>query len=135
MVSCSSDGEGNKSSSCGRIGVRPYWVLLLSVVIRAVHQVGAAVFLTFYLTGTGGRMPAGYLYLAVISGILLLATEAMRHRQIYRETAGIATLVKVCLIGLAFHGILPATVTVPAAFVLAALAAHLPKEIRHRLLY
>ena len=43
-------GETQKSMVCekntmGRIGDRPYWVLNLSILIRAVHQVGASVFL------------------------------------------------------------------------------------------
>ena len=33
----------------GQTGYRPFWVLKLSIFIRAVHQVGAAVFLAAFL--------------------------------------------------------------------------------------
>lgn len=132
---CSSGGDVDKKGRCGRIGNRPYWVLLLSVAIRAAHQVGAAVFLASYLVLPAGLAPAGYLFLVIISGAALMGTEAMRHRQIYREVAGVGTLLKLVLIGLAFHGFLPKGPAVLAAFLLAALAAHLPREVRHRLLY
>lgn len=33
----------------GRIGERPLWVLNLTLLVRAAHQIGAAVFLTFFL--------------------------------------------------------------------------------------
>lgn len=121
--------------ACGRIGNRPYWVLLLSVVIRAVHQVGAAVFLTSFLFDWAHGPPVIYLAVATASGVVLLCTEALRHRQFYRELAGVSTLVKLVLIGLAYHHYLPGIGTVLAAFTLASVAAHLPREIRHRLLF
>ncbi len=116
----------------GRIGARPYWVLLISVAIRAIHQVGAAVYLTsFIIEGIAGP-PEFYLGMAVLSGFLLFFTESLRHRQLYREISGLGTFVKLLLLGAAYHHILPAPQTVLAAFVLASLTAHLPKDIRHR---
>ncbi len=117
----------------GRIGDRPYWVLLISVAVRAVHQVGAAVYLTsFIIEGIAGP-PEFYLGMAVLSGILLFFTESMRHRQIYREISGLGTFAKLLLLGVAYHQILPAPQTVLAAFVLSSISAHLPKDIRNRL--
>jgi len=123
------------SAVTGRIGNRPYGVLLFSVVLRAVHQVGAAVYLTsFIIEGISGP-PGLYLGMAVISGVALFITESMRHREIYREISGFGTFAKLLLLGAAYHQVLPATQTVLAAFVLASLSAHLPKDVRHRLLY
>ncbi len=125
----------NDQPMCGRIGNRPYAILLVSVAIRAAHQVGGAVVLCAVLFDLSGSTVFPYLVLASVSGVLLVATEAMRHRQIYRETAGVSTAVKLALLGLAYHGYLAEGWAVPVAFVIAALAAHVPREIRHRLLY
>ncbi|MBT8354561.1 MAG: hypothetical protein KJO60_08565 [Desulfofustis sp.] len=119
----------------GPVGPRPYWVVLVSVVIRAIHQIGGAVYLSSFLLDEIVGPPAFYLWLAVISGVALVGTETMRHRQLYREVAGLATIFKVVLLGIAFHGYLPETATVVVAFFAAALAAHLPKNIRHRLVF
>jgi hypothetical protein len=59
----------------------------------------------------------------------------MRHRALYREVGGLATLVKLALLGVAYHGYLPATAMVTSAFFIAAIAAHLPKNLRHRLVF
>jgi len=49
-------GEDCENSvKMGRIGYRPYWALNLSILIRAAHQVGAAVFLAAYLLDAMGR--------------------------------------------------------------------------------
>jgi hypothetical protein len=119
----------------GRIGDRPYGVLLASVAVRAVHQVGGAVFLASFLVDRQGGPPVFYLWLVMLSGVVLAATEVMRHRQWYRELAGVSTAVKLLLIGAAYHRYLPETPAILAAFLLAAVAAHMPREIRHRLLY
>ncbi len=118
----------------GRIGDRPYWVLNLSIIIRAVHLVGAALFLASFLLD-GVHLPSLYLVIVFVSGAALFFTEWMRHRQICRELSGVSTLIKVVLLGAAYHGFLPASTTVLSAFVLAALSAHAPKQVRHRLLY
>ncbi len=117
----------------GRIGARPYWVLNLSISIRALHQVGAAVFLASFLVEEITAPPVVYLFLVAISGVALVVTEAMRHRQIHRELSGAITLVKLLLLGAAYHDFLPATPTVLVAFVIASLGAHAPKAIRHKL--
>jgi hypothetical protein len=119
----------------GRIGTRPYWVLNLSIVIRAIHQVGAAVFLASFLLVGIIQPPPLYLFMGCVSGIVLVVTEAMRHRQIHRELSGAITLVKLLLLGIAFHRFMPATQTVLIAFVLASIGAHAPKYIRHKLLF
>ena len=119
----------------GKTAYRPFWVLNLSIGIRAIHQVGAAVFLAAYLLDDGNIPPAFYFTLAVLSGVALVFTEAMRHRQLYREIAGICTIVKLLLIGAAFHNILPATGAVLAAFILASVSSHAPKMFRHRILF
>lgn len=123
------------SPEMGRIGDRPYWVLNLSILIRAAHQVGAAVFLAAYLIDALPDPSTFFVVLATASGVLLLGTEWLRHRQIFRETAGVITLVKVPLLGVAFHGFLPQWQTVLLVFVVASIGAHAPKKVRHRLLY
>ena len=133
-----SESELNRvdsSAQLGRVGDRPFWVLSVSILLRAVHQVGAAVFLASYLID-GIEEPASvYVVLTLVSGILLLITEGMRHRQMYREVSGLGTVVKLILLGAAYHGWFPETVTILAAFLIASIAAHAPKIIRHRLLF
>lgn len=124
-----------KIARLGKIGYRPFWILKLSILLRAIHQVGAAVFLASYLLDTIPGPPSVYVYLALCSGVLLLMAEWMRHREIYRELSGASTFAKLVLLGLAYHGFFPATATVLAAFFLASIASHAPKQYRHRLLY
>ena len=119
----------------GRIGSRPVWVLQLSFLVRAAHQVGAAVFLSFWLIEGSPALPAGYLRLVYGTGIALGLSEWLRHRQLYREVSGLATGLKLVLLGLGAHGIIAQKHSVLLAFVLAALAAHAPKLVRHRLLF
>lgn len=109
-------------------------MLVLSIAIRAGHQVGAAVFLTYYLLGPLDQLPNAATFLAMASGVALVATEWLRHRQLYRELAGLVTLGKCVLLGAAVHGVLPGMPTVLLVFVLASMGAHAPKQIRHRLL-
>lgn len=137
---CYGDGMslGKKSTqkeSMGRIGERPYWVLNLSIVIRALHQFGAAVFLTTFLFKDDFVLPAFYLYLVFASGFALIFTEWMRHRQVFREVSGIATFMKLMLLGAAFHEFLPMTATVVFTFLLASICSHAPKKVRHKLIY
>jgi hypothetical protein len=106
-----------------------------SIFIRALHQVGAAVFLAVFLLPGKPDLPLFYLVLAGITGVLLMTTEMLRHRQLLREPAGLATLVKLALMGMAVHNWLPAAPAMLAAFVLAAFFAHAPKHIRHRRLF
>lgn len=127
--------EFDKADRMGRIGNRPYWVLNLSIGIRALHQIGAAVFITAYLLDEIGSPPPVFLGLVFISGIALVFAEWLRHRQLLREFSGVITLVKLLLIGCAYHGFLPTTPTMVAAFLLASIGAHAPKLIRHRLLF
>lgn len=129
-------GDGcENSEKMGRIGDRPYWILNLSLVIRALHQVGAAVFLAAYLLDAVPGPPLVYVIIALVSGGLLLGTEWLRHRQIFRELAGMITIAKLLLLGAAYHGFLPPPTTVLLAFVVASLGAHAPKKVRHRLLF
>ncbi|WP_020678306.1 hypothetical protein [Geopsychrobacter electrodiphilus] len=129
------DSEHGNSPRMGRIGNRPYWLLNLSLPIRAAHQVGAAVFLAAYLLNVLPGPPRLYVGIALISGGLLMLSEWLRHRQIFREVAGLITLTKILLLGAAYHGYLPTTETVLLAFVIASIGAHAPKNVRHRLLF
>ncbi len=122
-------------SRLGPVVPRPYWLVLVSVAIRALHQVGSAVYLSSFLLDDILGPPPFYLWLAIGSGLALMATEALRHRALYREVAGLATILKVVLLGIVFHGYLPGTSTVLVVFIFAAIAAHLPKNLRHRLLF
>jgi hypothetical protein len=126
------EGQGN---IMGRIGARPFWVLGLSIFTRAIHLVGAGVVLTFFLLFEGAKVPFAFTLLTVGSGLLLLFTEWLRHRQIWRELAGVATFVKVILLGAIFHSFFPGRETMLFVYVLASVAAHAPKLVRHRLLF
>ena len=124
-----------KETKLGRIGSRPYWVLLVSILVRAGHQIGAAIYLAAFLLDEIVHPPSSYLVIVFSSGVALFLTEWMRHRQICREFSGVTTIIKLLLLGAAYHGFLPAQIAVPAAFVLASIGAHAPKMIRHRLLF
>ena len=126
------DGS-EKNKRLGRIGDRPSWVLNVSILIRALHQVGAAVFLAAFLLDTIPGPPMLYVMIALLSGCLLLVSECWRHRQLFRELAGLVTVVKILLLGAAYHGFLPLPATVLLVFVLASIGAHAPKTVRHRL--
>jgi hypothetical protein len=131
----SNENGFEESVKMGRIGSRPYWVLNVSLLVRAVHQVGAAVFLAAYLLDAIPGPPAVYMVIALVSGGLLFVSEWLRHRQSYREVSGMTSMVKVLLLGAAYHGFLPMQGTVLLVFVVASIAAHAPKRVRHRLLY
>jgi len=117
----------------GRIGSRPFAVVVLAVIVRALHQIGAAVFLAAYLLDISP--PSPFTILAIVSGAVLIMTEWMRHRQLYKEISGICTLLKLGLLGMAYHGFGPEAVLVVAAFFLASIGSHAPKPYRHRLLF
>lgn len=119
----------------GRKGDRPYWVFIFSIFVRAIHQVGAAVYLGSFLLGNTIDLPLLYLIIVSVSGLILLMTEGIRHRQLLREVSGIITLIKLVLLGLAFHGWVSATPAILFSFILASLCSHAPKSIRHRLLF
>ena len=127
--------KDDKNMVMGRIGSRPFWVLNLSVVIRAFHQVGAAVFFTSFLFKESLSPPPMYLYLVFVSGFALFFTEWLRHRQVLREVSGIATTLKLVLLGAAYHHFLPMTGTVVLTFFVASICSHAPKTIRHRLMF
>jgi hypothetical protein len=127
--------EIHNTTQMGKVGYRPFWILKLSIVLRAVHQVGAAVFLSSFLLEEVNGPPRMYLILVGVSGVALLLTEGMRHRQIYRELSGLSTSIKLILLGLAYHGIFPQTITVVTVFLLASISSHAPKLFRHRLLF
>ena len=127
--------ECENGAKMGRIGYRPYWVFSLSILIRALHQVGAAVFLAAFLLDVIPAPPSGYVTIAVLTGFLLFASEWLRHRQVHREFSGVVTLVKLLLLGAAYHGFLPAQGTVLLVFILASIGSHAPKQLRHRLLF
>ena len=123
-----------KEVTMGRVVDRPYWLLNVSVFVRAAHLVGAAVFLASFLFSEV-PLPLFYLLLTIVSGGGLVGTEFMRHRQLYREFAGLVTIVKMILLGAAYHGLIPGTPAVLCAFILASWGAHVPKKMRHRLLF
>lgn len=119
----------------GRVVHRPFWILYLSLFIRASHQIGAAVFLCAFLPGLKFQLSAPWLVFAAASGTILLFTEWLRHRQIGRELSGLATFAKLLLLAAAIHGWLPPTPAVITAFVVSSVCAHAPKNFRHRLIY
>ncbi len=121
----------NKNVRIGRTTDRPYWMMMLSIIVRAVHQIGAAVCLGAFLLGAD--LPWSYLVLAGTSGCLLMLTEAFRHRQLLREAVGVITLIKTGIIGMALHGWIPAVPAVLFAFALASFYSHAPKTIRHKI--
>ncbi|MCF6246857.1 MAG: hypothetical protein L3J69_05795 [Desulfobacula sp.] len=127
--------NNTEKNNLGRIGDRPYWVVIFSVFVRAAHQVGAAIFLAVFLLDDIVEVPRIYLIIASISGVILLFTEGLRHRQLFRELSGINTIVKLIILGLVYHGWIPAIPAVLFVFLFASFFSHAPKSIRHRLLF
>lgn len=127
--------EESEKVRLGRVGDRPYWVLYTSIFIRALHQVGAAVFLSSFLLKDIIKIPTLYLIIVLVSGAGLLITEGLRHRQILREFSGLGTIFKLIILGLAYHGWMPAMFAALFAFAFASVSSHAPKSIRHRLLF
>lgn len=127
-------GKENSEVALGRVGNRPIWVLHGSNVIRTIHQIGGAVFLTSFLIKDGFVLSQFFLVLVVVSGCLLFVAEGMRHRQIFRELTGVTTFIKLILLGVAFHGYWKTDILVLMAFVLASMSSHAPRNIRHRML-
>ncbi|WP_303720125.1 hypothetical protein [Malonomonas rubra] len=126
----------NKHDKLGIIADRPYWMVYVSLASRAVHQIGAAVFLaTYILSPDNTHAWKVSLLVAAISGFLLLGVEAIRHRQFLREVFGLTTIFKLVLVGFAHHGWLPAIPSVSVAFLIASLVSHAPKAVRHRLMF
>jgi len=118
----------------GRTEQRPYWAMLGSVLVRALHQLGAGVFLGAVLL-MQSPVPRAFVVLASMSGGVLWLLEWWRHREILRELGGVATIIKLVLIGAAVHGMLPDKSTLVVVFLLASVCAHLPKNLRHRMLF
>lgn len=124
----------NNKSKTGRIGYRPDQIRYLSILVRSFHQIAVAVFVgAFFFDSSGPVTKPAFLFVAV-TGALLLALEALRHRQFYREVFGLITFFKAGLIGLAYHKFIPSTPVFLFVFFLASLVSHAPKGIRHRLL-
>lgn len=130
----SANSEMN-NTKIGRIGDRPLWMRHLSVPVRALHLVGVAVLLAAYLLHIPGGAPQPYLWMAVVTGLLLMGADALQHRQLLRELTGVVTLVKILVFGAAFHGFFPLLETTLLLFIVAAITAHAPKHVRHRLLF
>ena len=128
--------EGKKGDrQLGRTGERSYSMLLFSIIIRAAHQIGAAIFLAVYLLHWEGGNSRLYTWLVMGSGLILVVTEWLRHRQLYREISGMVTMGKCVMLGGIIHGLFPQEPFVLIVFVAASLGAHAPKNIRHRLLW
>ncbi len=122
-------------SDLGRTVDRSSWIRTGSVFVRAVHLVAASAVAGAYLLGDG--VSAGHTWWAVagLSGVLLLVAEGLRHRDLYRETAGLATIGKLALIGALFLVPDAGPCLMGAAVVVAGIGAHAPRRWRHRRLY
>lgn len=108
---------------------------MISILVRAVHQVGAAVFLGGILLGHAADTVHIYLEIACASGVILMITESIRHRQLLREVSGMTTLLKLVILGVAFSFEVPSMPLILFSFILASIFSHAPKIIRHRLLF
>ena len=132
------DPTNSKEPDVARMGKKddhPYWVLILSILVRAAHQIGAAVFLSSFLFKDSITLPGFFLVLVLVSGGLLLITESIRHRQFFREVIGISTIIKLILLGIAVHGGIAVKFLVVTSFVIASVCSHMPKKARHRLIF
>ncbi len=118
----------------GRTWYRPLWLFWGSLLVRTAHLLAVALFLGSVVFGHQ-RASLWLVWAAMGSGLLLIVTEGVRHREMYREFFGVVTMVKCLLLGAAMHQLLPQLPVFFVVFVVAALAAHAPKQLRHRLLW
>ena len=124
-----------EKTGLGRTGDGPRWIRTGSVFVRAAHLLAASAVAGVYLLDVRDTEARGWWIAAGATGILLLAAEVSRHRELYREVAGWATLLKLVLIGLipAFPPAAPWLMS--TAFVVAVVGAHAPRNWRHRRLF
>jgi hypothetical protein len=116
-------------------GDRHRWIRTGSVLVRAVHLLGASAVAGVYLLAVHGVDARGWWIVAGASGVVLLLAELLRHPELWREVGGWATIVKLALIGLVL--VLPAAALwlMSTAFIVAVLGAHAPRRWRHRKLF
>jgi hypothetical protein len=117
------------------MGNRPFWVRTGSVFVRAAHLVAACAIGGACLLGDGDLGPHGWWAVATVSGVLLLAAEAVAHPEMYREPAGWAVVLKLILIGAIAAVPSAGAWLMAAAIAIAALGAHFPRNWRHRRLF
>jgi hypothetical protein len=119
-------------SRLGRTGDRPLWIRTGSVYVRAVHLLAASAIAGVCLLGVSDADLLAWWIAAAVSGVLLVVAEALRHRELWREVAGWATVLKLVLIALI--PALPAASPwlMSAAFIVAVIGAHSPRKWRHR---
>lgn len=134
-MTTTSDKKGDDRVRLGRTGNRPIWGLWLSICVRCVHQLGVAALIGYLFFRDGGDAAGMLLWLTTGSGLLLCITEGARHREMYREISGVVTIGKCVLLGLGVHQILPQLPVILLVFVAASLAAHAPRQVRHRLVW
>ncbi len=119
----------------GKIGDRPDYIRTGSVFIRAAHLLAAGVVVGAYLLEPTTPHLHSWLMAAGFSGLLLVGTEFWRHRELYRETAGWTTVLKVVLIALIPVFKSQAAALAVTGFLIASVGAHLPRRYRHRRLF
>ncbi len=118
----------------GRVWHRPMWLYWLSLWTRAAHQLGVALLLGF-LFFVPEEPSSVLVWAAMGSGLVLVMLEAVRHREMYREFSGVVTIGKTLLLGAAMHQLLPRLPVFLLVFIVAALVAHAPKRLRHRVFW
>ena len=122
----------DRETRLGDVGPRPIWIRTGSVFVRAAHLLGASAVAGVYLLNVPDADARGWWILAGVSGLLLLLAELLRHRELYREVAGWSTLGKLILIGCIPLSPAAAPWLMAAAFVVAVVGAHAPRNWRHR---
>jgi hypothetical protein len=122
-------------SRLGKAGDRPSWIRNGSVFIRAAHLLAASAIAGAYLGNVEVTVAHVWWLVAGVSGMLLLATEFLWHRDLLREPAGWATIIKLLLVGGIPAVPCAAGWLISGAIVVAALGAHAPRRWRHRRLF
>jgi len=119
----------------GRTSDRPSFIRTGSVFVRATHLLPASVVAGACVLSVEAEGIRAWWIATAVTGAVLLAAEYARHRDLHREVAGWATLIKLVLVG----GIALAPAAGPwlmsVAFVVAVVGAHAPRGWRHRRLF
>lgn len=103
----------------------------MQVALRTVHVAAMALVLGGVAFGAAEEQVRGPLIWTVVSGVLLLAVELARSGVFLYQGAGVASIVKLALVGAGFH--LPPSrfAFYLAATVVASVGSHMSSSWRH----
>ena len=107
------------------------WVRAAQVAFRTLHVVAMALVLGGVAFGAPEERLRAPMAWTIASGVLLLAVELARSGVFLYQGAGVATLLKLALVGLGFHWPAARLALYLAATVVASVGSHMNGRWRH----